>query len=119
MKKLAVFALMVMFLVSTVSVSAYAAPCPQDSSTEISQSHDMAMQGDMPCQDHVPDSQSSDDQGCCEGLCLHCHFTQAPYTQNQDSLGLVPTGKDVLSLYQDKLSSFDLLPPRRPPKSTS
>ena len=126
MKKLAVFALMVMFLASTVSVSAYAAPCPQDTTTEMSQVQDMAhddkaVQGDMPCHEHesAPENQSSDEQGCCEGLCLHCHFTQAPFTHQSEPLRLMPASKDALSFYQDRLSSFDLLPPRRPPNLTS
>ena len=123
MKKLAVFALMVMFLASTFSTSAYAAPCPQDTTTQTSQVHDMAhdveIQDDKPCHDSAPKNQSSNEQGCCEGLCLHCHFTQAPFMHQSESLRLMPAGKDALSFYQDRLSSFDILPPRRPPKLIS
>ncbi len=126
MRKLAIFTLMVIFLMSTVSVSAYAVPCPQDTTTEITQVQDMAhddmaMHGYIPCHEHEfsPENQLPDEQGCCEGLCLHCHVTPLSFINNSDPMRVIPSGKDALSFYQDRLSSFDLLPPRRPPKLTS
>lgn len=102
----------VMFLANAFAVSAWSQPCLDMNGSSFTL--EMVDKNDEPCHE-----QSSDNEPCCEGLCVHCHVNPAPHTYNSEVLIFNVIGKDNLFSYEDRLSSVDLLPPRRPPKLSS
>ena len=121
MKKLAVFTLMVMFLANTVVVSAWAKPCMNSGSVEMTQEMSANMDSDMPCHDEKPQNEKKNQNKHCDGicLCLHASLSQTPITNDFDALALPDISKQQIAISQDALASRTTLPLRRPPKSTS
>lgn len=117
MKKLAVLALIVMFLGNTVVMSAWAKPCMSDSSIEMMQEMSAGMDSDMPCHDEKSQNKTNHCDGVC--LCLHASLNQTLITNDVAALALFDISKQQIIISQDVLTSRTTLPPRRPPKFIS
>lgn len=117
MKRFILMFAAIMFLANAFAVSAWAKPCVNINSTQISA--EMTDMSDMPCHEGG-DEQKSPVQHC-DGLCLclHASINQTPVLNDGFAFNAIMLHSERLSIENERVASMSSAPPRRPPKLNS
>jgi hypothetical protein len=116
--------LIAVFLANTVIVSAWAKPCMDSGSMDISKHSEMLMAHDdmsisnMPCEDMKQNQEQNDTQHC-DGvcLCLHVSTHQSPILSDQASPSLSTLTSMKHDFIDDRFEDISTSSLKRPPRA--
>ena len=121
MRKIFIFACMVLFIANTTLVSAWVKPCMQDTTISALNTNMAPQHDEPPCHQIENIKSSKHDNQSCDRLCLCDHVSNNPLVLLKKSQGiaLLVTSKQPFVVGHDALASVNQPPPKRPPKIIS